>query len=870
MVFRRQWLLLFGVLLLGGGPLFAASREERAYAAALAAFQDKIWDRAETQFAQFARNYRQSTNVPMARLLQAQAVIKQGRFAEASTLLAANHPAAGKLADQYVRWLGEAQYGQGNFSAAAETFAGLVRNFPDSPLNLGAVIGAAAAREKLGEWSRVDELLGATNGVFARTAQLDPDNELIASGRLLLAQSQYSQKNFSGARAVLDLLNPQTLPPDQDFKRLHLLCRVKLALNDLTGAQSAAEDLRQVARRRKNAEWQAEGVALHGRVLGERKIFSEAIAVWAENLTNAVPAVKQQEAILSIALLAANQKNQADAAAALDRFVAQFPKSSAAELALLTAGELCLRDFAARPAATNLLAAAQSRFDQVLGVSTNSPLAGRAFLGRGWCRWLAGATNDSLADFQSAALRLPASEDLAVAKFKVGDALFLQGDFSGATNSYHAVLEDFGGFPAVASSLGDRALYQVLRANLQLQDVDGAAAALRRLLNRFPNSELADNSLLLVGEALSDFGRPANAREVLLQFEKQFPDSPLKPEVEFVVARTFEREQNWRAAITGYGNWLKSYPTNDLLPSVKFALAQATFHAGDEAGAFRQFTAFVARFTADTNAPLAQWWVADYYFRATNFAGVENYFAAETNYENIFQNPAWKNSALVYPAKLMAGRAAVGRQGFSDAGRYFTKLIDDTINDTNCPPELGVQARFAYGAALLQTTSSDTNNSNLQLALNLFSQICRLCPTNEAGALAWSETGDCQLQLGDFDAATNAYAQVLNSPVAGSGLRGRAQVGVGLALEKKAALLPERRTVLLRQALDCYLNLIYTADEADPFWQKKAGLQALRLLAAPGDRNPEALDKFFNRLEKCLPQLTDDFEKKRAFLVAPK
>ena len=867
MVFRRQWLLIFCVFVLGGGSLFAASREERAYAAALAAFQDKIWDRAETQLAQFAKNYRQSTNVPVALLLQAQAEIKLGRFAEASALLTANQPAAGKLADQYVRWLGEAQYGQENFSAAAETFAGLVRKFPDSPLCLGAVVAAAAAHEKLGEWARLDDLLGTANGVFARTARLDPDNELIASGRLLLAQSKYSQKNFSGAHAVLNLLNPQTLPLDQDFKRLHLLCRVKLALSDLSGAQVAAEDLRSVARRQKNAEWQAEGVALQGRVLGARKIFSEAIAVWMENLTNTVPVEKQQEAVLNIALLAANQKNLADATLALDRFGAQFPKSPVAELALLTAGELCLRDYAARPVATNLLASAYSRFEQLLGGSTNSPLAGRAFLGRGWCRWLAGAVNEGLADFQSAVQRLPASVDLAVAKFKVGDALYLQGDFSGARANYSAVLNDFEEFPAVAASLGDRALYQVLRVNLQLRDEDGAAAALRQLLQRFPKSELGDNGLLLVGEALSDFGRPANAREVLLQFEKQFPDSPLKPEAEFAVARTFEREQNWRAAVTGYGNWLKNYPTNDLLPSVKFALAQADFHAGDESGAFRLFTSFVGKYPTNELAPLAQWWVADYYFRATNSAGVENFFAAETNYENLFQNPAWKNSSLVYPAQLMAGRSAMGRQGFSDAGRYFASLI----NDPNCPPELGVQARFAYGAALLQTTSSDTNNSNLQLALNLFSQISRLYPTNEAGALAWSETGDCQLQLGDFDAATNAYAQVLNSPAASTGLRGRAQVGIGLVLEKKAALSsPEGRAGLLRQALNKYLDLIYTDDETDPFWQKKAGLQALPLLAAAGDRNPEALDKFFNRLEKWLPQLKDVLEKKRAALGALK
>jgi len=864
-VFRRG--ALIGLLLvLGGGQLFAASREERAYAAAVAAFQDKIWDRAETQLAQFVSNYRHSTNAPLAVLLLAQAEFKQGRFAEAGARLAANLPAAGNLADQYVRWQGEAQFAQGDYSAASETFAGLVGKFPESPLCLGAVVAAAAAREKLGEWSRLDELLVATNGVFARTVRLDPDNELVASGRLLLAQSKFSRKDFTGAAAVLSLLNPQTLAPAQDYQRLHLLCRVKLAVNDLDAALAAATDLRQVAHRQKNAAWQAEGVSLTGRALGEKKLFPEAIAVWTENLTNAVPVEKQQEAVLKIAALAAAQTNLTAATAALDRFVAQFPRSPAAGLALLTAGELCLKSFVAQPAATNLLAAAQSRFE----ASTNSPLAGRAFLGLGWCFWLVTNYPASLANFQAAAGQLPRSEDRAVAEFKAGDAMFALTNYAGATNSYLAVLDGYGDFPEVAKSLGDRALYQVLRADIELRDTNNAAAAMDKLLEKFPASGLLDNSLLLAGEALSDFGKPANAREVFRRFETQFSGSPLKPEVEFAAARTFEQEQNWRAAVTGYGQWLKSYPTNDMQPKVKFALAQANFHAGDEAGAFRLFTAFVAGFPTNELAPLAQWWVADYYFRATNFTGVENYFAAETNYENIFQNSAWKASPLVWPARLMAGRAAMGRQGFSDAGRYFTKLIDDT----NCPPEqadLKVQARFAYADALRQMAPSETNNASLQLALNLFGQICQLYPTNETGALAWSEAGDCNLQMGDLDAATNAYAQVLNSPAAGPRLRGRAQVGLGLVLEKKAALLPpEGRTAMLKQALEIYLNLLYTDEVADAFWQKKAGLQALPLLATVGDRNPEALDKFFDRLEKWLPQLQKVLEQKKAALGALK
>ena len=101
---------------------------------------------------------------------------------------------------------------------------------------------------------------------------------------------------------------------------------------------------------------------------------------------------------------------------------------------------------------------------------------------------------------------MPLSEDLAVAKFKTGDAQFALGDFSGARESYQSVLKEFAGWTRVMQALGDRSLYQLARANLELKDSSAAEQAMRRLLEQFPKSELADNGLLLLGEGLADFG----------------------------------------------------------------------------------------------------------------------------------------------------------------------------------------------------------------------------------------------------------------------------------------------------------------------------------------------------------------------------
>ncbi len=856
MTIFRRWLLVFCLLILGGGQLLAASREDRAFAAASSAFQDGIYDRAETQFAQFVEHFPKSDRVPPALLAQAQAQFKQGKYAAAAGLLTTRAASAGSLTDHFAYWLGEAQFAKGDFTSAAATFAALVKKFPESPLRLTAVVEAAAAYAQLSDWARHDALLEATNGIFARAAQLDPDNALVSNGRLSLAQSKLARADFAAAGKLLDLLNPKRLAPEQDWNRLNLLYQVKLGLNDLDAALAVTASLMASA---KDAGSAAASVALRATVLEKQNQPANAIAAWSENLTGGAPLERQREAILKIAALAAAQNDFTNAAASLEKYLAQFPNSPAAELALLTLGELHLKEFMAT-AAADQLAAAQDNFDRFLGAFTNSALIGKACLDRGWCNWQAQKYPESLVDFRAAAQRLPVSEDQAAAKFKTGDALFALKDFAGAITNYQAVLDGYGDFPEVAKSLGDRALYQILRADLQFNDLAAAAAAMGKLLEKFPASDLADNGQLLLGEAFSDFGRPEKAREVLLPFARQYPGSPLLPQVELAVARTFERETNWPAAITNYAAWLNNHPTNALFPQVQYALAHACDQAGQETNAFLLFTALVAKFQTNDLAPLAQWWVADHFYRAGNFVG------AETNYELIFQAPAWKNSTnLFFQAQLMAGRAAASRQGFNDAADYLTKLV----SDTNCPAPLKTEAMFVYGGMLMQWVPSDTNQpaANFEQATNVFAKLAQDNAANELGAVAWNEFGDCCLQLGAFDPATNAYAQAVAARAAGESVRSRAKVGLGLALEKKAELAEgDARLALLKQARDQYLDVLEAyrnRDLADAFWAKKADLQALALLPKTGVKD---LEQFFSDSERLFPSLKDTLEKKKAAL----
>lgn len=863
MIFCWRWLWIFCLLVLGGGQIFAATREERAYATASADFQTEIWSKAESGFAQFAHNYPNSTNAPLAVLLSAQAQFKQEKFPAAIKSLAAAQAQAGALADQYAVWIAEAQFAEKNFAAAAESFAALAENFPDSPLRLRAVVAAATAYEKLGDWSKLTALLGDTNGVFARKAELDAANELVERGRLLLAQAEFEQKNFAAAAAQLALVNSLALKPELDWQLAYLLCRTKLAARELAAALAAGTNLAAIAQVEKNESHRAEGVALRAEILEQLGRGNEAIAVWQENLAASTAADKQRQAVFKIAELAAGQGNFLAADGRLEIFLKQFPDSAAADMALLTRGELRLKNYAASTNADDL-AAAREQFNLLLKKFPDSPFAGKALLGRGWSVSLPDKLTEGLEDFRSAASKNLAPEDLAVARFKTGDAFFARKDFRGALENYSAVLNNFAATPSVEKELGGLALYQSLRAQLELGDPAAAGVLFGKLFPKFSSDELGQGGALLYGESLV---RPADARALFEKLAPNFSGSALEPQLKLAIARAFELEQNWPAALASYTDWRRDFPTNGLRPQADYALAQVSFHAGNEAAALGLFTEFVAQHPADTNAPLAQWWIADHFFRTGNFVG------AETNYEAVYQNPAWKSSPLFFEAKLMAGRAAYGRTSFKEAAAYFT----DLIMDTNCPDEVGLKARFAAGAALMHMESADTNATfaSLQSATNLFSQIIQKNPTNDAAARAWGSLADCAVQMGELAGATNAYARAAGTNLTQDvAVRSRAQVGLGLALEKMAAQAAgAERTNLLNLALDNY-RAVFDGDNLgdnqtqDLWWTKKAGLLAAPLVGMLN--NYQTQTNFYTQLKMKLPQLAAQVDKKIAALPPEK
>jgi TolA-binding protein len=868
----RAWKL---ALLLSSGLAQAASNaEKREWDAACKSFQDAkspiFWAQAQDRFARFVKIYPNSEHFAEGLVFEARAMYEQGKYAEAIDFFSAQAAQADGMADQFAYWTAKAYSQEKNYEAAAETYGRLIRENPTSPLKTEAVFREAEAHSRLGEWPRVIEELGEPNGIFQQLAKTNRNDDLVVSGMLLLAEAQLSQKDYPAAEKTWGNIASVNLRPELEWDRQALLCRIQLAdgqpeaaLRNSTNLLASADE----AKPGLKTELKARSIILRGEILERLHEWPAAIQTYETNLTSDLPRDRQREALLRIVELTLRQNKIAEAADRLSDFLARNPGEKTTDFELLMLGELQLKQFYApdgtnaAAAGTNLLQSAETNFAGIIQNFTNSAYVGKAELNLGWCYLAENKFSESLAAFSNAVLRLPFSEDQAVARFKVADILFDQKDFGGALSNYTALVGKYSSLPDVKNELFEPALYQMVRAALEETNLPAANSAMNQILAWFPGGALGDRSMLLVGQAES----PKAARAVFMDFLQRSPKSPLLPEVKLAIARTYENEPDWANALAQYDAWVKIYTNSSALPRAEFSRAWANYQAGNETNALLLFTDFVTKFRTNAAAlsndlpARAQYWVAEFYWRQEDFQ------KAELNYKEVFND--WPNSRLAFQARMMAGMAAFARSP-QDAKIYFT----DLTRDSNCPPGLVAQAAFALGDANLELPLAG-NPTKFKDAIEWFRYITTTFTNSPISAQAWGRIGDCYFALGSedpaqYEVASNAYVRVMESGVADAATRSLAEIRLGKTLEnislKKA---PDEQKVLRNMALTHFTNVIYgnnlrDHEQSDPVSVKDAGLEAAKLAEDLGQWAQAR--QIYQRLLKSMPPLQSYLEKKIA------
>lgn len=855
-------------LILSAAPALAeSSAEERAFAVALEKF-GTFPDSSEKDFAAFIQKYPNSVHVPEAILKQAQARLRAGQATGAIELLATNQNRADKLAPAYLYWLGRAHFQNQDYTSATNIWGEMLRKYPGDAESLDATIREADAFARLEQWPSVVQLLDRTNGLFQQAIRQGTVSETIASGYLLLGEAQLALGQLARLDRTLESLDKQTLSMDLKWQRDYLAARRQRAEGHLDDALKTSTALLAT----EDNTNRANGVTFQAGILEQLGNLEGAVNAYTNNLASGVPAAQQRLAILKITELDLKQNKLSDASQRLQNFLEQFPAPEPTDLAVLTLGEIRLKQ-ALNGSNTNLPAGqtnvfqdALEQFNKILTAFTNSPLVGKAYLDKGWCLWSEGKIPESQDAFRNATEKLPFSEEQAEARFKWADTQFEAHDFADAVTNYNLIAAKYASLPeAKEHHLIERALYQSGRAALEQHDPVAATSALKNILEWYPNGFAGPSLLLLTGQGLAQQKNPAEARKLFAEFESRYPTNSLLPEVRLAIARSYEQEGNWNAAITNYDAWTSAFPQHYLMPQARFSIASDEYMAGQETNALTLFTNFITHFPKSELAQRAQWWVGDFYFRQGD------YVTAEKNYQLVFQNTNWPPSELTYRAWMMAGSSSMARFDYKQAIIYFNTLL----NRSDVPRDLQVQATMAYADATMNQDSTN-KTQDLNDAIRSLQTIPQAQSNTWEAAQAWGRIGDCYFDLGASDANqyTNAvkyYRKVFESPQALKSAKDEARFKLGATLEKQAALKTgAEQTDLLKQALNQYVDAFYQGlhdtEKPSPFWTKKSGLAAAQL--AESLQEWQSAYDVYQQLEQLLPVLAPSCEKRMA-KIAP-
>src|SRR5258708_8179995 len=101
---------------------------------------------------------------------------------------------------------------------------------------------------------------------------------------------------------------------------------------------------------------EAESAAFRAGILESLERLDEAITNYNRNLVEGRPTSRQGQAILKISELSIRQNKINEAAQMLEQFLTQYPDSNSADLALLTLGELRLRQYEERAGTNDFVA----------------------------------------------------------------------------------------------------------------------------------------------------------------------------------------------------------------------------------------------------------------------------------------------------------------------------------------------------------------------------------------------------------------------------------------------------------------------------------------------------------------------------------
>lgn len=358
---------------------------------------------------------------------------------------------------------------------------------------------------------------------------------------------------------------------------------------------------------------------------------------------------------------------------------------------------------------------------------------------RAWVRYFNQAYRQAQPDFEAVHREAPDSPLGAEALFWSADSFFQAGDYGPAARQFREFIDRYPRHEMVAP-----AKYSLGWAYFLMGDFENATAPLIDFLNNYEPPDIAlfpydTDTRLRIGDSFFAQGR---YREALEFYSATIGADPGGDYAMFQVANSYYRMNRNFEAVTQFRRLLRIYPFSRLREQAQYNIAYIYLVTGNYDQAIEEFETVIRRFPGTEWAARAQYNIGDSHYNAGNFeAAIEAYQWVLDEY------PRSRYIIEAIDGIQFAQLSAGGRDTSTD-------LLEEFLADN--PTSLTAdRLRFRQAENVLQT-------GDYNAAIREFRQYLRITNNRNQMPEAYFNMADAYLRLGNKREAAVTYETLIN------------------------------------------------------------------------------------------------------------
>ncbi len=368
-------------------------------------------------------------------------------------------------------------------------------------------------------------------------------------------------------------------------------------------------------------------------------------------------------------------------------------------------------------------------------------------------------------------------------RLRIGDAYFALGDYSNAMSTYREVL---GAEPG-----GDYALFQIANSYYRSDQTYDAVTTFRRFLEEYPNSQLSQQAQYNIAYIYLNTGNYSQAVEEFQTVISKYPGTSWAARAQYNIGDTYYNAGDYEEAIAAYKKVMEKYPDSEyvieavngiqysqmseggadnssdaleefleenpqtsMADRLRFRQADNLMQSGDYNSAIEEFQQYIRITNNEELLPDAHFNLANAY-EETDQVG-----EAINAYQTVVQE--FPESNRVGPSFAALGRISFDRGNYEQSHEYFSQLLEEGGQDYR------LEAHIGRGNAQLQMGNIDAAEEAYRSALQI----------NSSYAAANVGLGKVALENGEYQDARDLLSLVAEANTSEVGAEAQYLLGV--------------------------------------------------------------------------------------------